>query len=461
MKKLLLFFFCLSVIHAAARKPVLAVSPVVVNVDTLSFQYHSSSAYITKYKLASTWLQVGGCDTLKISHVYHCNDNGQRYEVRRNKLTAFPEYCVPGNSYEVFFEVYYPKAHRFVICTDDNDSVVFNVIGRGLQNMLIEPLNDISRPVVHGQLAQTEVRITNTSGQYQILDSIVIPGGKWKCSNQFPVVISPSGVYLVKCYTSYSDHPGGAAHDFIGVFYHLKNGEAGDMLSCYVRASFTHGVVITDARIKDFGFVRNGDTLQAKLHLLNEGSSVVVLEPHVEYGTYAVSKSSMRQGDTATIWLRWVVKYAEGNFLFNQPLFYDSRNGKCTFTFKGTTDKKDKLPHHYVNVDSLIWIETDSYNFGKLNQSQGRAERAFKCKNNSPVPIIITNCVTGDGGSMAWSTREPILPGQEFTIHFLQDLKSRIGPFNRAISVTIMMDGQTYQKYIRCSGEVKQNSQPD
>jgi Protein of unknown function (DUF1573) len=439
----------------------MTVSPSVVNIDTVSFQFRHYPTYVSKSRLASTWLQVNRCDTLKISHVYHCYENGERYEVRRNKVNAFPEYCVPGNSYEVFFEVYYPKAHRFVICSEENDSVVFNVVGTGQQKMEIKPLNELSPVVMHGHLAQTDVVITNNSGQYQVLDSISIPARKWKCYDQFPVVLAPGRTCTLKVQTTYSDHPGGAAHDFVGVFYHTRGSGLCDVLSCYVRATFTHGVVITDTRIKDFGVVRNGDTLRAKLHLLNEGSSVVALEPHEEYGTYAVSKSSIRQGDTATVWLRWVVKYAEGNFLFNQPLFYDSRNGKCTFTFKGTTDKKDKLPHHYVNVDSLIWIETDSYNFGELNQSQGRAERAFKCKNNSPVPIIITNCVTGDGGSMSWSTREPILPGQEFTIHFVQDLKCRIGPFNRAISVTIMMDGKTYQKYIRCSGVVKQNSQPD
>jgi hypothetical protein len=55
---------------------------------------------------------------------------------------------------------------------------------------------------------------------------------------------------------------------------------------------------------------------------------------------------------------------------------------------------------------------------------------------------------------MAWSTREPIKPGEEFTITFLQDLKGGRKQFNRTVTATIQVGEITIQKLINCRGVI-------
>jgi hypothetical protein len=455
VKKLLLCFFIFCAItHVYGRRPVLSFSPSRISADTLAFNFRYSGNFIFKSRSAATWLNVGGCDTVRISHVYKYDESGAKSEVRKNKVNAIPDYCLPGMAYEVFFEVNYPKEIRFVMYTEDNDSVVLFVTGSGIMPMKISALNELSAPAVQGQLSTTDIVITNTSGSVRVLDSVVIPDGKWSCSNKFPITLQPRSSATLQVHTTFADHASVYASGFVAVFHHLRGTLIRDMSSCYVAAKFTHGVMITGATQKDFGLVKDGDTLRTQVKVINNGSTVVSLATMPNYGISSVSKNRLVQGDTATLWIYWKVTMATGNFLFNQPLFRDYSNGHCTFTFKGTTNQKDKGAYKYVNPDSLVFVETTHFDFGEVPVLQERAQHSFKCRNNASVPILVVNCVTGDGGSMAWSTREPIQPGEEFTITFVQDLKGGRMQFNRTVTATIQVGEITLQKLINCRGVI-------
>jgi hypothetical protein len=455
VKKLLLFFLVVvALTQVQAQRTVLSFSPSRINADTLAFNFRYAGSFIFKSRSAATWLSVSGTDTVRIARVVQYAESGVKYDIRKNKINAIPDYCVPGKLYEVYFDVTYPKETRFVVYTDDNDSVELFVSGSGIMPMTISARNESSLPTIQGQLSTTDIVITNTSGYVRVLDSVAIPDGKWSCSNKFPIIVQPRSSATLQVHTTFADHASVYASGFVAVFHHARGTLIRDMSSCNVVAKFTHGVMITGATQKDFGLVKDGDTLKAEVKVVNNGSTVVSLTTMPNYGISSVSKNRLVQGDTATVWLFWKVTMATGNFLFNQPLFLDYSNGHCTFTFRGTTNQNDKGVHKYVNPDSLVYVETTHFDFGEVPASQERAQHSFKCKNNASVPILVVNCVTGDGGSMAWSTREPIKPGDEFTITFVQDLKGGRKQFNRTITATIQVGEITMQKLINCRGVI-------
>jgi len=91
----------------------LSLWPAEVNADTLDFQFSYSGNFIFKGRSARTWLMNSGNDTIHINRVVQYSEDGVKFHVSRNKVNAFPEFCAPGISYEVFFQVQYPKSTRF------------------------------------------------------------------------------------------------------------------------------------------------------------------------------------------------------------------------------------------------------------------------------------------------------------------------------------------------------------
>lgn len=94
-------------------------------------------------------------------------------------------------------------------------------------------------------------------------------------------------------------------------------------------------------------------------------------------------------------------------------------------------------------------VDFEKHDFGQL--IQGTPLRyEFYVTNTGNEPLIILRASTGDGGSMAEFTREPILPGEKGWIRFIYDTK-RIGTFSRTVS--IQANSNNY-KTVNFKGEV-------
>lgn len=84
---------------------------------------------------------------------------------------------------------------------------------------------------------------------------------------------------------------------------------------------------------------------------------------------------------------------------------------------------------------ATISFERESYDFGKIKETDGPATYRFVFTNTGAQPLIIKNVTTSCGCTApAWS-REPILPGAKGFVSATYDAKDRPGSFEKEITV--------------------------
>lgn len=94
-------------------------------------------------------------------------------------------------------------------------------------------------------------------------------------------------------------------------------------------------------------------------------------------------------------------------------------------------------------------VDFEKHDFGQL--ILGTPLRyEFYVTNSGNEPLILQRVSTGDGGSMAEFTREPILPGEKGWIRFIYDTK-RIGSFSRTVYIQA---NSVNSKTVNLKGEV-------
>lgn len=98
------------------------------------------------------------------------------------------------------------------------------------------------------------------------------------------------------------------------------------------------------------------------------------------------------------------------------------------FAFTLLTFAQQKQPN--------ISFETESYNFGKINETKGAVQYVFNFTNTGSEPLIIQNVQPSCGCTTPEWSREPVVPGGKGFIKATFNPAGRPGPFNKSINVT-------------------------
>ncbi len=101
---------------------------------------------------------------------------------------------------------------------------------------------------------------------------------------------------------------------------------------------------------------------------------------------------------------------------------------------------------------AVIYADETSYDFGLIEEDEGKVSVTFTIKNAGDAPLVVTRVIASCGCTKPEWTREPIAPGKTGDIKITYNPKGRPGPFSKTISV--YSNGKTGSFVLTIRGEV-------
>ncbi len=101
---------------------------------------------------------------------------------------------------------------------------------------------------------------------------------------------------------------------------------------------------------------------------------------------------------------------------------------------------------------AIIAADETSYDFGQIEEDNGKVSVKFTIKNEGDSPLIITRVIASCGCTTPEWTKEPIAPGKTGDIKITYNPKGPPGPFSKTISV--YSNGKTGSFVLTIRGEV-------
>lgn len=101
---------------------------------------------------------------------------------------------------------------------------------------------------------------------------------------------------------------------------------------------------------------------------------------------------------------------------------------------------------------AVISADETSYDFGQIEEDEGKVSVTFTIKNAGDAPLVITRVIASCGCTTPEWTREPIAPGKSGDIKVTYNPQGRPGPFSKTISV--YSNGKTGSFVLTIRGEV-------
>lgn len=103
---------------------------------------------------------------------------------------------------------------------------------------------------------------------------------------------------------------------------------------------------------------------------------------------------------------------------------------------------------------AVIEFETDSHDFGEIQEADGPVTFEFKYQNTGKTPLVLHNVQASCGCTTPEWTRTPVQPSGSGSIKVTFNPQNRPGSFSKTI--TIQSNAQTPTKTIRITGNVLQ-----
>ena len=85
--------------------------------------------------------------------------------------------------------------------------------------------------------------------------------------------------------------------------------------------------------------------------------------------------------------------------------------------------------------NAIISFDELTYDFGKVNEENGKISHVFNFTNKGKTPLVITKVQASCGCTTPTWTKEPIEPGKKGTITVIYNPEGRPGVFNKSITV--------------------------
>lgn len=105
-----------------------------------------------------------------------------------------------------------------------------------------------------------------------------------------------------------------------------------------------------------------------------------------------------------------------------------------------------------TNRTSTLVFEPDVYDFGRIEEADGKVGYTFTGTNRGRTPLVLEAVTTSCGCTTPSFSRAPILPGKQVEIRVEFDPTDRPGKFSKTITVT--SDGGRNRNLLRITGDV-------
>jgi len=105
-----------------------------------------------------------------------------------------------------------------------------------------------------------------------------------------------------------------------------------------------------------------------------------------------------------------------------------------------------------MSQKAIISFDKKSFDFGKINEQDGKVTHVFEFTNKGTAPLVVSNAKPSCGCTTPSWTKEPVEPGKKGTITAIYNPASRPGVFNKTITITSNAESET--DYLTISGEV-------
>ena len=111
------------------------------------------------------------------------------------------------------------------------------------------------------------------------------------------------------------------------------------------------------------------------------------------------------------------------------------------------------LPFVVLGQQAKIVFNTTSYDFGKIEERQGKGSYHFAFTNKGDAPLVIRHVDISCGCITAHWNRKPVMPGERGLITITYDPKRQTGKFSKAVIVNTNSGG-AFNIRLHVSGEV-------
>jgi Protein of unknown function (DUF1573) len=105
-----------------------------------------------------------------------------------------------------------------------------------------------------------------------------------------------------------------------------------------------------------------------------------------------------------------------------------------------------------MSQKAVISFDKKIYDFGKINESDGKVTHIFEFTNNGTAPLVVNQAKPSCGCTTPNWTKEPVEPGKKGTITVTYNPSGRPGQFTKTITVTSNAENET--EHLTITGEV-------
>ncbi len=416
-----------------SRAQVLEIEHLKILVDTIPFKFISSSNsknYSRFREIRIGCLNTGTKDLLISGASQSFTNDTSWLKVADN--VRYPNIIRPGSygTFVIFYSVASPFEKIKITSNAKNGPQIISLIDTYREPVEFKRnMSDYPAKIKEGQTATFSSMIYNKSTKRITVDSVLFPDSTLKLLTSLPFVIDVGRSVSI----SLSANTKGKMNFYYGgipmFFYHEENGFenfAKQEFSCII----VPDLQLLDRDTFDFGTVKRGTQISHTFHYLNKGSFSLETNKNTNE-CISFEKLKIEPGETFGVTIKYNTSVADSGNMMREfpvmlpPFFYSNSVFMTGFISGSAPPKSDFLQ----SDDRVIDCPTVS------NDTARSVKRKISIKNNSGLPIRVTN-VTVTEGAYAFSDVKTIIPaGGTFNIKFVYPTKVP-GFFDKLITIT-------------------------
>ncbi len=435
MKPHFLFFLFLSIclgFNSPAQN--LVIDHLNILVDTIPF--HFSGSPITKNYSRYREIRIGCVNTGKKDLIFigakQCFTNDTSW-LKASDNVKFPALLKPGvyGEISIIYSVSSPFQRFQILSNSKTGPQAITLLDTYREQVEIKRnMNEYPAKLQEGDVANFSSLIVNYKDKRIILDSVAIPDPSLKLITKLPFSIDPgkSAPLLLMAGTS------GKMNYYYGgtpvFFYHPEN-EFEDFVKQEFSCIIVPNVKSLGKDTFDFGSVKRGTIISSTFHFVNNGSFKLETGKN-KSSCMTYDKSEVAPGENFNVTIKYNTTIADSGkttmeFPILLPPFFYSNSVFLSGEVKGQGIKKSEV----LMTDQRI------INCGKISNDTAKTiKRSIRIKNNSPLPINISNVTITEGAYAFCDTHASIAPGEYFILKFAYNTKNP-GSFDKVIVLSL------------------------
>jgi hypothetical protein len=435
MKPLLfIFFFIFYCGLFQSRAQLLIIEHPKVLVDTIPFRF-SGSADLKNYSRYRE-IRIGCYNTGKNDLVF--SGAQQSFSNDTSWLKAadnvkFPATIRPGayGEISILYSTSSPFQRIRILSNSRTGPQTITILDTYKPQVEIKrDMSDYPAKLKEGMPANFASMIVNNSSKTIIVDSAFFPDATLKLVTHFPLTIfSGKSAPL-----SLMANTNGKMNFYYGgtpvFFFHPENGVE-DFVTQEFSCIIIPNIQSLDKDTFNFGNVKRGTVVTNIFHFVNKGSFSLQTGKNTSE-CVSFDKTEVKPGESFSVTVKYNTSLADSGKITKEfsvlfPPFFYTNSVFLKGVVKGSA----------IHKEQLLSTEKQSTDYGVIsNDTVKTLRRIIRVKNNSGVPLNITNITITSGAYAMSDLKSNVLPGEYFNVKFIYNAKTA-GFFDKKIILTV------------------------